>query len=438
MLLLGVSFAVGGVAGWVLHGPRVAPPEFFAVRTLTVLLAIDLGVLGLLALVVVLLGRAIVSYEIFTGRTLPRGGLRRHWRNSLILASGYGALMGTSLALPIDPAYRLMLATGLIAVFYALLSWRSYVERERGMEQLRPFVASERLYERLLRTAGPLDVDVEGPFRALCEEVLGARLAYLVPLGPMAPLVERPLSYPARAQAPAGEASGLSWLLKTPERLIVPVDPSRFRGASWAVGLWSERGLIGALLLGEKRDGALYVQEEIEVARSVGERLIDLQAGSEMARRLMAVQRQRLAESQLLDRQARRVLHDDVLPQLHTVILALSALGASASDLVNGLAAAHSRISDLLRAMPGPAAPELARSGLLGALRGVAERELSGAFDGVSWQIDPEAEGRIAELPALTAEVVYGAAREAIRNAARHGRGRFGAIPPSGGLGRVA
>jgi len=45
-------------------------------------------------------------------------------------------------------------------------------------------------------------------------------------------------------------------------------------GAVWAVPLWSERGLIGALLLGEKRDGGLYTQEEIEIARATGERCV--------------------------------------------------------------------------------------------------------------------------------------------------------------------
>jgi signal transduction histidine kinase len=40
----------------------------------------------------------------------------------------------------------------------------------------------------------------------------------------------------------------------------------------------------------------------------------------------------------------------------------------------------------------------------------------------VSWQIEPEAERRAQTIPALTAEVLFYAAREAIRNAARHGR----------------
>ena len=40
----------------------------------------------------------------------------------------------------------------------------------------------------------------------------------------------------------------------------------------------------------------------------------------------------------------------------------------------------------------------------------------------MTWQVEPEAEKRAAALPGLSAEVGFGAAREAVRNAARHGR----------------
>src|SRR5439155_25530159 len=105
--------------------------------------------------------------------------------------------------------------------------------------------------------------------------------------------------------------------------MCIALEPARYGDATWAVPLWSERGLIGVLLLGEKRNGGLYTQEEIEIARASGERLIDTQASAEMARRLMALQRQRLMESQVVDRRTRRMLHDDVLPRIHAAILAL-------------------------------------------------------------------------------------------------------------------
>jgi signal transduction histidine kinase len=185
------------------------------------------------------------------------------------------------------------------------------------------------------------------------------------------------------------------------------------------VPLWSNRGLIGVLLLGDKRDGSLYTQEEIEIARASGERLIDTLAAAEMARRLMALQRQRLAESHLLDRRTRRVLHDDILPQLHTAILSLS---ATQPDAVAPLADAHRQLATLLREMPADPAPDLARLGLAGALRQVIEHELEGAFTQVNWTVEPEAQREVQAIPAHALEVLFYAAREVLRNAAHHAR----------------
>ena len=55
-------------------------------------------------------------------------------------------------------------------------------------------------------------------------------------------------------------------------------------------------------------------------------------------------------------------------------------------------------------------------------LRQVLEHELKDAFDGVSWQVSPEAAECLPGLPALSAEVIFYAAREAMRNAALHAR----------------
>ncbi|TAK31637.1 MAG: hypothetical protein EPO21_17035 [Chloroflexota bacterium] len=426
LLLLVMTVALGVVGAWLLHVLQLGPLVVFSPPTLTILNGIDLAVSALLGLTVILMGRAVVSYEVFTGKALPRGGLRRHWRNSLILAAGYGIVVGGSLSLPVDAIYRLLLATMLLVVFYALLSWRSFAEREQSIQRLRPFVASQRLYDHLLRTADPLDVDVAAPFRALCETVLGARVAHLAAMGPLAPLTGPPLTHPEGSPPPAAELQRLAGELQSSTAICLPVDPRRFEGAVWAVPLWSERGLIGVLLLGDKRDGGLYVQEEIEVARATGERLIDTKAGAEMARRLMTLQRRQLAESQVLDGQTRHVLHDDVLPRVHAAILTLSGsstVGVEATEAMQMLADVHHRLSDLLRAMPASLAPDVAQLGLIGALRQVIEGELKGAFETVSWQIEPEAELAAQAVPLLVAEVTFRAAREAIRNAARHGRG---------------
>jgi hypothetical protein len=106
----------------------------------------DLAIEALIALAVGCLGQAVVAYEIFTGETLPRRGFFRHWRNALLLAAGYGVVVAGSLVVPLRPIYALLLTTVLVAVFYALLSWRSFAERERYITHLRPFVSGPRLY----------------------------------------------------------------------------------------------------------------------------------------------------------------------------------------------------------------------------------------------------------------------------------------------------
>src|SRR5262249_53849543 len=149
------------------------------------------------------------------------------------------------------------------------------------------------------------------------------------------------------------------------------------------------------------------------------------QASGEMARRLMALQRQRLAESQIVDRRTRRVLHDDVLPRLHTAMLMLQAtspmsqvadnssnsddlrpatcdLRPNVEEAVALLGDVHRQIANLLHAMPATAAPEVARLGLIGALRQAIDGEFGSAFDDVCWQIEPEAEQAAWSIPALT------------------------------------
>lgn len=436
-----ISLAFGSVTAWFLSNVDALPSVLRFLHDLPLFMVFDLLVLVLVALAVTFTGRAIVSYEIFTGRTLPRGGLRRAWQRSLMLAAGYGGLVALSLNASLSAVYHLLLATVLMTLFFALLSWRAYADREHSINRLRPFVASQRLYESVLRPAAAHEPENTAPFHALCADVLNASSAYLVALGPLAPLVGPVLVYPSGQSDQPLQHVPLAELIaqvRSPHTICVQLDPLLYGDVVWAVPLWSERGLIGAILLGPKRDGTLYMQEEIEIARATGERLIDTQASAELARRLMSLQRQRLAESHVLDGRVRRALHDDVLPQLHTAMLMLSsepttgsgyrsdsgaALVASpAQDVVELLTDVHHQIANLLHAMPTPATPAVGECGLIGALHQTVEGELASAFDGVRWQIEPEALHAAEAIPALTAEVMLYAAREAIRNAARYGR----------------
>ncbi|MHB9132811.1 MAG: sensor histidine kinase [Armatimonadota bacterium] len=381
----------------------------------------------LTTIAVLLLGQAVIAYELFTGTTLPRSGLRRLWRNAIIMGLVFGGLMALALVRHTPPIYTMMAISLLLTAFYALHNWRTFAERERFMSHLRPFIAGPRLTEALQPGEMP-ELTATQPFHALCNEVLEARWACLTATGPFAALVT-PLTYPEGTPIPEISAALLAQC-SDPATLCLPVTlPCHCEAragegecAAWAIPLWSTRGLIGLLLLGEKRDGGLYTHEEMEVARTAGERLIDTLAGAQMARRLMQVQRARLAEDQLADRRTRRIIHDDILPQIHTLLLALSADPAQGGT-VTQLTEVHHALAALLRDLPATAALDIAHHGVVGAVRAHIERTHEGAFTAVDWQIDPGADARIRTLSPLVAEVIYGAAGEAVRNAARYARG---------------
>ena len=426
LILLLVSLLVAGVMWWIVQDARQRTFWDVYQESVIAITSFDLLISLLTAAAVVLLGQAVVSYEVFTGKTLPRRGLWRHWRRVVVLAVGYGVVVGGSLAINLRPLYSLLLTTFLMTCFVALFSWRSFVDRERYIDNLRPFVASHHLYDQLLTQSVPTDVDITTPFHVLCAEVFDAQVAYLVPLGPLAPLVGPPLSY-GRHNNELPPFTNLinSEPMDSRQAIARAIDPEQYGGAVWAMPLWSERGLIGLFLLGEKNGGGLYTQEEIEIARVSGERLIDTQASAEMARRLMGLQRQRLAQTQVIDQRTRRVLHDDILPSLQTAMISLSGSSMDnpqVAETLNVLSDAHHQISDLLHAMPTTTAPEVARLGLVDALRRAVEDDFGHAFDSIQWRIEPQVSAQIAKIPPVMAEVIFYAAREAVRNAAKYGR----------------
>lgn len=415
-----VSLMVAGVLVWLVdHSRRQSITDIY-LQSLSTVLWVDLVVAMLIATAVLLLGQAVVSYELFTGKSLPHRGLARHWRMAILSAGGFSLIIGGSIAFQLRPIYSLLLATLMTTAFLALSSRQSYVERERYIDNLRPFISSQRLYDQLLTPSAPLETDINMLFHTLCRELLGAKVAYLAAVGPLSPLVGPPLTY-GRTVDGLPFLTDIAARFNTPTAITIPIDPLVYEGAIWAVPLWSARGLIGVFFLGAKQDGGLYAQEEMEIARISGERLIDTQASVEMARRLMAIQRERLAHTQIIDQQTRRTLHDDILPVIHTAMIALDS--GQTEAVATTLTDAHKQISDLLHEMPTISAPDVSRLGLIRALQNGVNEEFAPAFDDLIWEIDDVAVENAPSIPNLTAETVFYAAREAVRNAAKYGRG---------------
>jgi signal transduction histidine kinase len=188
-------------------------------------------------------------------------------------------------------------------------------------------------------------------------------------------------------------------------------------GFRWAVPLISTRGLDGWLFIGDHSDGGFYTQEEISITRAAVHRLLDSMAAAEIARRLVNLQHQKQAETRLLDQKSRQILHDDILPLLHTALLT-DPHGPAAVQITE----AHRLISGLLREAPPPPPSEIARSGLFAAIERIARGEAELLKADLSMEITDRAAEAAASLPSDAAETVFYAVRECLRNISKHSR----------------
>ena len=91
VMLLVVSVLVTYFIYQIFQSARTYP---YLQMSITQIALYDLTLELLVALAVILLGRAVVSYEVFTGKVLPRRGFFRQWHTTILLAAGYAFVIG--------------------------------------------------------------------------------------------------------------------------------------------------------------------------------------------------------------------------------------------------------------------------------------------------------------------------------------------------------
>jgi hypothetical protein len=152
-----------------------------------------------------------------------------------------------------------------------------------------------------------------------------------------------------------------------------------------------------------------------------------------MVLRLLDLQRKRTAEQRLVDLRTRRTLHDDILPALHLAVLQLHGAGShqpTVEATLATLAEVHKQIAGLLTSTQPSPAGAAGPCELVTALRSLVATEFVHSFDRIEWQglangdlTGQERTAGTVYIDPVVGEVVLGAARETIRNAASHARG---------------
>ena len=405
--------------------PRAIPIYTISENELRELYFADELVAGFIGLAIIFLGRAVLSNSVLTERLQAGSGLFARWRNVVGVAIVGSLFVALLYNLNIRPIYSVLLTVILAVMAYALFNWRQYVEHEEFMRRLNPFVTSLHLHERLLTNDADSGQESRELFTALCHDALRADYACLLFDGSIGGPHERQridYRWPADQEA----------LLQTP--LAHSIAWTHLDFDHWAYPLSDSRGAIGRLILGPELDGNEYDVQELQVAAACAERILDALAGEQLARVAVSLLQQRIAQVQVMSAQHKRVLHDEVLPQVHLALLKVESLRAVEQDAsvpdnakideaTTALTQAHRRISGLVREMSNAVPTRLESEGLAAALQSAIDHDFRDSFDRIAWQADPVAVERAKRLPLFASEVIFFAAQEAIRNAAKHGRG---------------
>ncbi len=290
---------------------------------------------------------------------------------------------------------------------------------------------------------------LEDLFFHLCQDVLAVKFARMTI---MAGSVRRIFSYrwPLEAKeqfmytVPAfAPGNGIDEMSdrgnRAPARVSINIDGQPM--ICWVLPIYDELGLVAMLYLGPRQDGGAFTDEDMDLAHACGQRILDTLGDHEAMQAVAALLRRRIVDVKLLGAQHRRILHDDILPQMHLALLRLETLRAILgadkqtkesttspeevlNDVVERISDAHRRLASMMRATAPSAPHRLEREGMMSAIHTMLEQDFQLAFDEVEWRVSEETANCIDEVtPPAIAELIFAAVQEALRNAARHARG---------------
>ena len=419
------------------------------------LLILDVCATGAVAVVILLIGYSIMRHGILIERSLSRRGFLEQWRGTVIVSTAVSLFIVLLVNLTHSSPGSLLIITSLATGAYALFTWSSYTAHDRYIALLGPFVRSTSLRHWLNTDLQKTEQDLEDLFYHLCHNVLGVQCAYLAVLAgsvrrrfsyrwPVSSLANGALFSPVgdkklleKSEAARKRMNGAS---ETPSRIQLFVNEVPM--ICWVLPIYDERGLVATLYLGPRADGGALTDEDMNLAHACGQRILDTLGDHEAMQAVAGLLRRRIVDVKLLGAQQRRVLHDEILPQMHLALLQLETLRShpgngnvplqgnsderaqAVDEAIALISDTHRRLAAMMRATAPSAPHRLEQDGMINAIRTMLEQDFQYAFDEVEWCVSDETAASIDEvMPPAIAELVFAAVQEALRNAARHARG---------------
>jgi signal transduction histidine kinase len=468
LLMVGLTITLGmlginSMLNWLAieqHHPLPMPPVLTTIPFN--LIVLDLIANGAVAFIILLIGYSIIRHGVLIERPLARRGFFEQWRGIVIVDTTVAIFIALLVVLTQSSLEGLLLITALATVAYAMFTWSSYTAHDRYIALLGPFLRSTGLRHWLNTDLQKTEQGLQDLFFHLCQDVLAVQCARLsVIAGPM----RRSFSYrwPERVSIserqhmaqPGGaellavdqhhrnslDRAGWREFLEARRKAVtgreaVVMHAHRLRMLideqpmiCWVLPMHDERGPVATLYLGPRQDGGTFTDEDMDLAQACGQRILDTLGDHEAMQAVAGLLRRRIVDVKLVGAQQRRVLHDEILPQMHLALLRLETLrshrdAAALDEAVGMISDAHRRLAAMMRATSPGAPHRLERDGMMPAIRTMLEQDFQNVFDEVEWRVSEETASRIDEVvPPAIAELIFAAVQEALRNAARHARG---------------
>ncbi|MDV6236158.1 ATP-binding protein [Leptospira ellisii] len=393
----------------------IPDPVLQSARNPLLFYGILIGIQCLIVSGVLVLGHALISYEIFTGRILPKISLRKEWINAVV------GFLTLCVIYSISTAFRIPVATieVFITISYSTILTKTFVlykNKRLGMERnavLSSILISENNSENY--------VEIEDRFRKsfdiLCSNILETSKSLFVNESKIPFVSDLYLRFPA-------ENGSFEFVRKyfgrTADRNeILYLDENDSSEYVLCLRIEHEHSGIGLFFLGQKIGGGLYAEEEIEIAKAAASWILHSLFLESSSLTLSSLQRKHMEEQRILDYKTRQMLHDEILPEIHSSILTLSHNGNEPGfkDQIRILTDLHKKVSSFLRELPDTGL-EIGRLGLIEAL----SRRIGAEFDAKRfvWNFDPELNLKFPIVNPEGLEILFYACRETIRNAVKH------------------
>lgn len=377
-----------------------------------------IGIQLLVTIAILILGQALISYEIFTGRILPKISLRQEWRNAnfgfLALALFYliTALFGVS------KIELFLTASYVYCISRTFLLKKSKDLRLEKNAVLGSILSAEEYSDTTESKGKNLEEKFRKSFEILCSDILETSSALFVNESRIPFIADMILAYPDRTKVKDAIIFKNLHLDFGKENIAYLEDENRFDYAL-CLKVESDHSGDGLLFLGQKINGGLYAEEEIETAKAAVTWILSSLFTESNSLVLSSLQRKHMEEQRISDYKTRQILHDEILPEIHSSILILSQMKneSEVSEQIRLLTDLHKRVSSFLRELPDTSL-EIERLGLIEALMRRIGSEFEAAW--FDWKYAPELKDRFPISKPEALEILFYACRESIRNAVKY------------------